>query len=203
MFVLTVDQQASRRVGDRVEDLLAELRQWGAQTGVARAFQRTVGDEAQGVLTDAEVAVEVALSILRRGGWSLGIGAGMVQEPLPDDVRAGSGEAFVLAREAVEAAKSRQRPAPIAVRGHHADRAAECEAVLMLVAVVRERRSPAGWAVVDALDGTERTQAEVAARLGITQQAVSQRLRAAMWAEEEAVRPVLIRLLEESGAWTI
>jgi len=39
------------------------------------------------------------------------------------------------------------------------------------------------------------TQEEVAARLGITQQAVSQRLRTALWSEELAARPAAARLL--------
>ncbi|NLE71551.1 MAG: MarR family transcriptional regulator [Actinomycetales bacterium] len=199
MIVLTVDQEASRRVGDRVDALLADLAPLRDRPGVVRPFERTVGDEVQAVLDDGEVAVDVALGLLRRGGWSVGLGAGPVDEPLPASARAGGGPAFVRARDAVERAKTRTRPVPVAVTTGADDRGRGCEAVLTLLGSVLARRTPAGWAVVDALAalGPGATQEDVARRLGVTQQAVSQRLRTAMWAEEAAVRPVVARLLEE------
>lgn len=199
MFVMTVDQQGSRRVGDRVESLLTELAPLHRRDGVVRGFERTVGDEVQAVLDDSALVVDVALRLLRLGGWSVGIGAGAVDEPLPPSSRAGSGEAFVLARTAVERAKSRTRPVPLAVASHVAERGRDAEAVLALLGTVIIRRRPAGWAVVDALGrfGAGARQDEVAAALGVTQQAVSQRLRTAMWAEEVAARPVAARLLDE------
>lgn len=200
MFVLTIDQQQSRRVGDRVEQLLAELAPLNGRDGVVRAFERTVGDEVQAVFDDATLVVDVALRLLRTGGWSIGIGAGEVDEPLPSSARAGSGPAFVLARGAVERAKSRGRPVPLAVEGRASERGRDAEAVLALLGAVVVRRSPAGWAVVDTLSGLgpDATQGDVAVHLGVTQQAVSQRLRAAMWAEEAAARPVAARLLDEA-----
>ena len=202
MLVMTVDQQGSRRVGDRVDALLSALSARRSGVGVVRAFERTVGDEVQGVLDDADVVVDLALHLLRTGGWTVGIGLGEVDRPLPPSTRAGSGPAFVHARAAVERAKSRTRPVPLAVEGTDAGRAADAEAVLTLLGALTIRRSAAGWAVVDAL-ATRRsgeTQEAVASRLGITQQAVSQRLRAAMWAEEVAARPVAARLLREGDA---
>ena len=199
MFVLTVDQQGSRRVGDRVDALLRELAPLAGRDGVVRAFERTVGDEVQALLDDAELTVDVALRLLRTEAWSVGIGVGEVDEPLPASARAGSGPAFVLARAAVERAKSRTRPVALAVEGAVPERARDAESVLTLLGAVLARRSPAGWAVVDAFGtlGQEATQDAVAAHLGVTQQAVSQRLRAAMWAEEVAARPVAARLLTE------
>jgi hypothetical protein len=199
MFVLTVDQVGSRRMGDHVESLLTVLAPLRWRDGVVRDFERTVGDEVQAVLDDSGLVVEVALRLLRLGGWSVGIGAGAVAEPLPPSSRAGSGEAFVLARAAVERAKSRTRPVPLAVASHVAERGQDAEAVLALLGTVTSRRTAAGWAVVDALGrfGPGARQDEVAAALGITQQAVSQRLRTAMWAEEVAARPVAARLLDE------
>ncbi len=186
-------------MGDRVDALLRELAPLSGRDGVVRAFERTVGDEVQAVLRDAGLVVDVALQLLRTGGWSVGIGAGPVHEPLPASARAGSGQAFVLARTAVERAKSRTRPVALAVEGVVPERARDAESVLTLLGAVLARRSPAGWAVVDALGtlGQEATQDAVAAHLGVTQQAVSQRLRAAMWAEEVAARPVAARLLTE------
>lgn len=195
MFVLTIDQRGSRRDVDRVPDLLSEL---PAGHAVLRGFERTVGDEIQGVVPEASAVVDLALGVLRGGGWSVGIGAGPVDEPLPPEARAGTGAAFVLARRAVERAKSRQRPVPVAVEGRRSDRAADAEAVLTLVASVAVRRTEGGWAAVDAWRATRGTQEEIAGRLGVSQQAVSQRLAAALWDEEWAVRPVLVRLLEEA-----
>ncbi|QGQ19366.1 hypothetical protein GC089_09135 [Cellulomonas sp. JZ18] len=191
MFVLTIDQRGSRRGTDRVPELLAHLTD---APGLVRGFERTVGDEVQGVLDDARDVVELVLDLVRVGGWSVGVGAGPVHEPLPPSPRAASGEAFVLARAAVEAAKSRQRPVPLAVRGVDVTAAADAEAVLTLLGAVVVRRTAGGWEAVDAAragDGQE----VVARALGVTQQAVSQRLRAALWAEEQAVRPVAARLL--------
>lgn len=199
MFVVTMDQQGSRRVGDRVEGLLGELADLEGADGVVRAFERTVGDEVQAVLDDPTAVVDIVLRMLRRTGWSVGIGAGPVDEPLPVSARAGSGEAFVLARTAVERAKSRSRPVPIAVDGLVEQPAADAEAVLTLLGAVLARRTAHGWAVIDAIeDAAGVTQADVATRLGVTQQAVSQRLRTALWSEEAAVRPLAARLLDEA-----
>ena len=198
MFVMTVDQRGSRRHGDLVPDLLGRLaRRWPgvvAGSGVARPagcvlpFARPVGDEVQGLLDDAAVVVEIALWTLRHGGWSVGIGAGSVEEPLADSARAGSGPAYVLARDAVEAAKSRQRVVPLAVRGAHHQAALDAEAVLTLVAATAGRRSVAGWTAIDALEaaGAGARQEDVASDMGITQQAVSQRLRTALYDEARA-----------------
>jgi hypothetical protein len=70
--------------------------------------------------------------------------------------------------------------------------------VLQLLAAVARRRTDAGWAAVDAVAG--RTQREAAHTLGITPQAMSQRLRTALWEEERAARPVAARLLDEAEA---
>ncbi len=193
MFVITVDQQGSRDAADRVPELLAAL---PPVPGLVRAPERTVGDEVQAVLDDATGVVELVLHLLRRGGWSVGVGAGPVEEPLPASSREARGVAFVLARAAVDAAKSRNRPVPVAVRGADATAAADAEAVLTLIGAVAARRSAAGWAAIDQARalGTERQDA-IAQRLGVSQQAVSQRLRAAHWAEESAVRPTAARLL--------
>lgn len=194
-----MDQKGSRSVGDRVDQLLADLADTAGRPGVVRPFERTVGDEVQAVVDDAGLAVEIALRLVRIGGWSIGLGVGPVDEPIPASARAGSGAAFVRARIAVDRAKTRTRPVPLAVVGASAAKAADAEAVLTLLGALGMRRRPAGWAVVDALTalGPEATQEAIATRLGITQQAVSQRLRAAMWAEEVAARPVAARLLRE------
>src|SRR5690554_6935452 len=139
MFVMTIDQQGSTQHGDHVAALLAhlsELELTAPADGFARGFERTVGDEVQAVLDEPERAVAVALAVLRLGGWSVGIGAGPVNTPLPASTREASGTAFVHAREAVERAKSRSTAVPIAVEGENAERATEAEALLRLLGAV-------------------------------------------------------------------
>lgn len=199
MFVVTIDQIDSRVVGDRVESLLASEVVRRARPG-GRPFERTVGDEVQAALGEPADVVDLTLGVLRAGGWTVGIGAGPVHEPMPDSVRAAQGPAFILAREAVEAAKSRARAVPVAVRGADPQAAADAEAVLALLGAVLERRTRAGWEAVDEVVARpDATQDELAVRLGITQQAVSQRLRTALWSEERAARAAATRLLARAG----
>lgn len=190
MFVLTVDQRGSRRDDDRVEDLLRS----SSSTVVVRAFERTAGDEVQAVLDDAGELVRTTLALVRDGHWSVGIGIGPVSQPLPDSTRAGRGPAFERARTAVERAKS--APTHLAVEGAGSD-GSDAQAVLDLVALLVQRRSAQGWAAVELVEAGH-TQAEAAQRLGVTPQAVSQRLRAAGWQPEQAGRQVAATLLHRA-----
>lgn len=192
-FVLTVDQRGSRRSPDRVADVLRRL---GASVPAVLAFERTAGDEFQGVLDDPDVVVDVVLQLLREGTWSVGVGAGPVQTPLPASTRAAAGPAFLGARRAVDAAK--QRSAHVAVRGAEAVDAEDAQAVLSALAAVIERRSPQAWEAI-ALVADGRTQAEAAAALGISRQAVGQRLAAGLWELERELRPTAARLLARAA----
>ena len=192
-FVLTVDQRGSRRSADRVADALRRLE--GSVPAVL-AFERTAGDEFQGVLDDPAAVVDVVLHLLREGTWSVGVGAGPVQTPLPASTRAAAGPAFLSARRAVDAAK--QRPRHVAVRGAEASDAEDAQAVLSALAAVVERRSPQAWEAIGLVaDG--RTQAEAAASLGISRQAVGQRLAAGLWELERELRPTAARLLTRAA----
>lgn len=192
-FVLTVDQRASRRTPDRVADVLTRLE---SSVPVLLAFERTAGDEFQGVLEEPDVVVDVVLGLLRDGTWSVGVGAGPVQTPLPASTRAAAGQAFLAARRAVDAAK--QRPARVAVRGAAAADAEDAQAVLGALAVVIERRSPQAWEAIGLVE-EGRTQAEAAAQLGISRQAVGQRLAAGLWELERELRPTAARLLARAA----
>lgn len=242
MIVLTVDQRGSTYAADRVPEVLAGLaRLTRFREGVVVGFERTVGDEVQGILASgragAELAVDLSLHLLRDQGWSVGIGVGQVEGPLPTVSREARGFAFYRARDAVERAKTRGRGTSVAVEGPppgapdlrttisgaaapgapaqdtavpdvsapdtvaaQPDLAAEVEALLRLLAAIRARRTPQGWEVADTLasladkPGRQRI---VAQSLHVSEQAVSQRVRAALWQEEEAVRPVVVRLLAE------
>lgn len=200
MFVLTADQRASTRVGDRVEPLLVSLRAWedAWASDIALPLERTVGDEVQIVLSTAQAAVDLALTLTRAQEWSVGVGAGPVDEPLGTSARASAGRAFVLARGAVERARSKQEPVPLVVAGEREDAAEAATAVMQLLAAVVRRRSQAGWEVADLLtDGV--TQKDVAATLGISEQAVSQRVASAMIDEERRARAVAVTLVDAAG----
>lgn len=193
-YVLTIDQRASRRGPDRVADVLERL---NGEVPAVLAFERTAGDEFQGVLAEPGTVVDTVLQLVRLGGWSIGVGAGPVETPLPRSTRAATGPAFLSARRAVDAAK--QRPARVAVRGAVPADAADAQAVLTALAVVVERRSPQAWEAIE-LIGSHRTQAQAALDLGISRQAVGQRLAAGLWDLERDLRPTAARLLARAAA---
>jgi hypothetical protein len=192
-YVLTIDQRASRRTRDRVADVLRDL---NATVPAVLAFERTAGDEFQGVLAEPDQVVDVVLRLVRAGGWSIGVGAGPVQHPLPSSTRAATGPAFLSARRAVDAAK--QRATHVAVRGAAPTDAGDAQAVLSALAVVVERRSEPAWEAI-ALIETGSSQAEAAGELGISRQAVGQRLAAGLWDLERDLRPTAARLLARAA----
>ena len=148
-FVLTVDQRASRRTPTASP---RSCRRLNAAVPTVLGFERTAGDEFQGVLADPDDVVDVVLQLVRAGGWSIGVGAGPVQTPAAAEHRAaGAGPAFLSARRAVDAAK--QRPARLAVRGAVPADAGDAQAVLSALAVVVERRSDQAWEAIALVGG--------------------------------------------------
>ena len=125
------------------------------------------------------MVVDLALLLVRDRAWSVGVGVGEVDEPLPASTRAGSGPAFNFARAAVT---RRQDPVD-RPGGGRAGRAVRRGA--------RRPRwtwsprccsaAPTAASRAAALAHQGLTQLEVARRLGVTKQAVSQRLQAADW----------------------
>jgi hypothetical protein len=192
-YVLTVDRQGSRGGPDRGARVLGRLTD-GVPTVLP--LERTAGDEFQGVLADPAVVVDVVLRLVREGGWSIGVGAGPVQTPLADSARAGAGPAHLYARRAVDAAK--QRGVRLAVRGAVPPDAGDAQAVLSALAVVVQRRSAPAWEAIE-LMGAGRTQADAAAALGVSRQAVGQRLAAGLWELERELRPTAARLLSRAA----
>jgi hypothetical protein len=71
----------------------------------------------------------------------------------------------------------------------------EVDALISMLLLLRQRRTPEGWEAVDLLE-QGLNQSEAASRLGVTTAAVSQRVKSAMWRVEESARPALVRLLE-------
>ncbi|TFI42833.1 hypothetical protein E4P29_14685 [Rhodococcus sp. 1R11] len=193
MFVLTVDQRRSRRDVDRVPELLDRYRDFD----LVRPFDRTAGDEVQAVCDDAATVVAIALDLVATPHWSVGIGVGSVELPLPNTTRAGRGQAFEAARDAVTRAKN--SPAALAVTGPEPAAAEDAETASTLVALLVVRRSDQGREAV-ALMAEGLSQTDAAERLNISKQAMSQRLSVAGWHVENAGRTLAARLLTAANA---
>lgn len=198
VFVITADQKDSRGAPDQVPAVLETLN----RHRLVRPFERTAGDEVQGVLDDPAVVVTILVALLRAGWW-VGLGVGAVDRPLPRSARAGRGEAYVAARRAVDAAKSAPGGVAVAVgpdtgAADRAQRAEQAEAAAWLLAALLGRRTREGWEVVDLVTAGA-NGVEAAAKLGITPQAVSSRLRVAGWAEEQRGRALLQWLIARVG----
>ncbi|WP_026554031.1 hypothetical protein [Arthrobacter sp. 35W] len=217
MFVMTLDQRSSRQGPDLVPQLLDHLADLPAEV----PFERSVGDELQGILTEPHAVVEAALRALRSGQWYVGIGIGGVESPLPASPREGRGTAFVAARGAVDRAKKTGERVPLAVVAAGADdpaaaaastaagkagaaagnadpraAAAAAEAVLVLVGALVAGRSAAEWRVLDQLEpGVRGGQSQAAAALGISAQAVSRAVLRSGWHEERGGRQAAELLL--------
>jgi hypothetical protein len=186
VVVLTVDQDGSRRGPDQVPGALASL----VDVPALLPFERTVGDEFQGVLDDPGAVVRALEVLLRSGEWNIGIGIGPVETPLPDHARAGRGPAYLAAREAVTHAKS----SPWRVRAAgDGDDVRALESAVWLWAALLSRRTPRGWQVADLVD-EGLTYDEAASRIGISQSAVSQRAAAAGIAEGRRARELVAHL---------
>ncbi|HEY9409647.1 MAG TPA: hypothetical protein VIP77_08725 [Jiangellaceae bacterium] len=192
-YVLTVDQRHSRRGRDLVEHALDLLAARVADP--LRPFERTAGDEFQGIVADPHQALDAAFALLRDGAWSVGIGAGPADEPLGPSARSSRGPVFIRAREALDTAKN--RPHHIAVVGA-ADPGHDADVLVTLLAALISRRTAAGWQAVDMIE-SGRSVSEAATALGITRQAVGQRLAVALWQQERDARPLAARLLEDAA----
>lgn len=180
VVVLTVDQRGSRRAADKVPATLATL----ADVRLLLPFERTVGDEFQGLLDDPEALPSIVERLLREDSWNVGIGVGEVELPIADHARAGRGPAYLHARSAVTAAKS--SPWHLRVVGDP-PAARALETTLWLWAAVLDRRTPRGWEVAD-LVAEGLSYDETSRRLGISQSAVSQRAQAAGIVEARRAR---------------
>lgn len=197
MFVMTIDQRGSRIHGDKVPQLLDGL----AGIAAVLPFERSVGDEVQAVLDDANAVVEVALRVLREGNWYVGIGVGGVELPLPKSSRAAAGPAFIAAREAVESAKKAGVRVPLRVVGNPDSKewTEAAEAVLVLLGEIVRGRSEAEWRVLDALAAAPgAAQKDIAAQLAISPQAVNKAIRRSGHLEEHNGRPAAALLLRHA-----
>lgn len=208
---MTIDQRGSSTDVDRVPGLISELRSLSSA-----GFERSVGDELQGVVEHPAEVVDAALHALRSGYWYVGIGIGTVHLAPGAGPREGTGTGFVAARKAVDQAKSAAGHVPLSVvsgsigRGmdvpkHAVEGVSTCanaEAVLRLIGRLIQERTEAQWRIVDRLRSIQGSgerhgsQKQVAKELGITEQSVSRAVLRSAWQEEWAARPAAAMLLE-------
>lgn len=195
MYAITVDQIDSRSGPDRVHDAVRSFDL--ADATIVLRPERTAGDEFQLLTDSAETALRSLFSLVRDGEWSVGIGVGDVDEPLPRSTRAATGAAFLRAREAVERAKRSPLHFAIAVAEGRQLGTADVEPLIGQTVRLRSRRSAEGRQLADLLAaGLSRVAA--ADVLGITPQAVAKRFAAADLRDEPAVDRALARLLAEA-----
>lgn len=203
--VMIMDQQRSRdEQEDRVPGLVATL------NGIARddlimPFQRTIGDECEGVLRDAREIGRLVAAIARSQRWWIGIGVGTIDGVAPDS-RDVSGEAFGIARDMVERAKRRTRrgdarklrkPWPIRFAGSgDTNRDDAIESCLAAIHMIVTERSPREAEISQLLAAGELDQRHLSAILGISQPAISKAISRAHWDQEQA----LIRAVATMGA---
>jgi len=206
MFVITADQIDSRNDRDRAGDMIDALQERFGDAFALPADQ-TSGDEIQVIVTDAEAALGAILLLHRSEHWSVGLGVGTVRTPLPASTRQAAGAAFIAARHAVNRAKKADAhvaidapltddpPADAALGETCALTVDQVEALLAMLLLLRQRRSAEGWEAVDLLD-SGLNQVDIAATLGISTAAVSQRIKVAQHHLEQTAHPAIVRLLE-------
>ena len=192
MFVITADQIDSRNDHDRAREMIARLVA-PSPTAFILPPDQTAGDEIQLLISEAGPTLDAILALHRSGHWSVGLGVGTVRTPLPPSTRQATGGAFIAARDAVLRAKRTEAHFALEV-GHTNDASPGIEALLTMLLLLRQRRTPQGWQAGDLFE-SGLAQTEIAASLGITTGAVSQRLKAAQYRVEQAARPALVRLL--------
>lgn len=167
---------------------------------VLAPFERTVGDEVQGIPEDAAATYEVIRQTIRLGRWHIGIGVGEGTLGIDGAARSGSGPAFIAAREAVEVSKTlrssfalRRGCAETKKEEHHY--VSDAQAAIGLWINLLQRRSNAQWEAIDLLEQGKNGK-EAARMLEISEQAFSQRRIASGYEEEKAARPLILRLLQ-------
>lgn len=191
--VMIVDQRKSRRDVDRIPDLVASLNEL-ATDSLIMPFQRTLGDECEGVLHSLDRVPALVSAMARQSCWWIGIGLGDISGVAADS-RDVSGEAFGIAREMVEAAKRRTRresgksrsPWPLRVGGFGGDRDQAIEACLATIHMISASRSKREGQVAAMLDSGFTDQTDIARELSISQPAVSKAIARAHWDEEKAL----------------
>ncbi|MGH7482063.1 MAG: SatD family protein [Longimicrobiales bacterium] len=184
-----------RRLRDAVQALNGAV-----AASLAAPLKLTAGDELQALLTDPAAAVDIAVGIadaLHPASVVWGLGRGELATELVSDVALLDGPCFHRARSAVEAAAA--RGAWLRQEGLEAPHGETLTALFDLAWAIRSSWTPTQLRYVRG--ARDSLQQEVAARFGVSKQAVSKSLDAARFSSvregEDAAR-ALLRWLGES-----
>jgi len=191
-LALIIDQQESRSDRDRIPDAVATLNRV-ATDHLLMPFQRTIGDECQGVLASFTCVPDLVSHLAVEGRWWIGIGIGDVDGVAPDS-RDVSGSAFGRARDMVERAKKRTRrdggdwrqPWPLRVEGAGRDTDQALEACLAVIFMIVNERTDREHQIVSLVQqGWD--QREIAAHLEISQPAITKAIARSHWDQQHAL----------------
>ncbi|MEA4883933.1 MAG: SatD family protein [Clostridia bacterium] len=197
-----IDIRRSRRIRNREQgqeqffETVAVLNREFADSIQAR-FVVTHGDEAQGMLKadaarDAFPIVERATSAMSLAELRFGIGLGALATSLRPEAIGMDGEAWYRAGSALDTAKTRKKYVVFDGFGDQVDK--QLCAMANLLLYLRNGWSDQQRRVVELVDAGN-TQSAAAALLGVTEAAVSQRLRAAGWHFYRDGRDIMASLL--------
>lgn len=204
---MTVDQRGSRLGPDLVPQALSALGTiLAGALKPALPFERTAGDEIQGVLETPQAVYAATRTLLRHRNWYVGIGSGPIDLPLPGRAAEGGGPAYWAARDAVNLAKTKRAHSPVAFVPHTpGPHDQEINGILQLLGFVLANRSERAWEALDLVttsagEGNAMSQQKAAAILGITPAALSGRLATAGLNQELMARPLVMRLLSDANS---
>jgi len=204
-IVIILDQRDSRSNADLVTSCSTQFNQ-DLGSALRLPFERTAGDEMQALIGEPEALGRIVRQALAGGHWTIGIGVGAVEEPLPDSVREGRGPAYWAARQALVSAGGQRQDRPVAVRcaeGHspESDEAAAMalERCLGVLAFILNRRTDKQREAADIAYEADYSVKVVIESLKLSPQGAHQRLNAAGSREEadlielatELARPVV------------
>lgn len=198
---ITCDVKGSRQrdpvqLREEIQRALAEINAVWAGS-LASPFRLTLGDEWQGILHRPEESYRVWRGFQRALGprgieFYTGVGLGEISTPVRVDVREMDGPAFHLAREALALAK--EAGGGVVFRSPWKQLDEALGALILLLERVRAGRTARQNQVI-ALYEEMNSLEQVGNRLGITRQAVSKILRAALFHEEERAEKALAGLI--------
>lgn len=155
-------------------------------------FARLGVEDIRAVVDSAESVYEVTMALLADGAWAIGIGIA------PDEEEAAEAATRSL-RKASRAGKVYALVDDVEVdRAERAARADDITAIFGLLGHILHKRTPEGREATSLVRGGW-NQNEAAEQLGISKQAMSQRLQAAGWAAETAGWQLALRVLDRAA----
>ncbi|MCK7637026.1 MarR family transcriptional regulator [Corynebacterium pygosceleis] len=158
--------------------------------GVGR-FELLGVEDICAVIDSAEAVTDTTMALLSAGDWAIGIGVSPGEAVDPEEIR----------QLATAAIGRRCRTGVVRVRSRTGDDMGDIAAVFVLLSHVLAKRTTEGREATQLMRGGM-NQNEAAAELGISKQAMSQRLAAAGWAAETAGWKLAVTLLRAADTGT-